>query len=54
LPVEQSFVKDPGKSVQDYLNEMIAKLGEKWYSKIVAFNGRLRAGILPLFFFAHV
>ncbi|HNR69244.1 MAG TPA: translation elongation factor Ts [bacterium] len=26
--LEQSFVKDPGKSVQDYLNEMIAKLGE--------------------------
>ncbi|MBN1541163.1 translation elongation factor Ts [candidate division KSB1 bacterium] len=26
--LEQSFVKDPGKTVLDYLNEMIAKLGE--------------------------
>lgn len=27
--VEQSFIKDPDKTIQDYLNELIAKTGER-------------------------
>ena len=27
--LEQAYVKDPGKTVQDYLNELTAKIGEK-------------------------
>jgi elongation factor Ts len=27
--LEQSFVKDPDKTIQDYLNELIAKTGER-------------------------
>ncbi len=27
--LEQSFVKEPDKTIQDYLNELIAKIGEK-------------------------
>jgi len=27
--LEQAYVKDPDKSIQDYLNELVAKIGEK-------------------------
>lgn len=27
--MEQSYVKDPEKTIQDYLNELVAKIGEK-------------------------
>jgi elongation factor Ts len=27
--LEQAYVKDPSKSIQDYLNELVAKIGEK-------------------------
>lgn len=27
--MKQAFVKDPDKSIQDYLNELVAKIGEK-------------------------
>jgi elongation factor Ts len=27
--LEQSYVKDPEKTIQDYLNELVAKIGEK-------------------------
>lgn len=27
--LEQGYVKDPSKSIQDYLNELVAKIGEK-------------------------
>ncbi len=27
--LEQAYVKDPDKTIQDYLNELIAKTGEK-------------------------
>jgi elongation factor Ts len=29
--MEQKYVKDPDKTIQDYLNELIAKIGEKIY-----------------------
>lgn len=29
--MEQKYVKDPDKTIQDYLNELIAKVGEKTY-----------------------
>jgi elongation factor Ts len=27
--LEQSYVKDPDKTIRDYLNELVAKIGEK-------------------------
>jgi elongation factor Ts len=27
--MQQKFIKDPEKSIQDYLNELVAKIGEK-------------------------
>jgi elongation factor Ts len=27
--LEQTYVKDPDKTIQDYLNELLAKTGEK-------------------------
>jgi elongation factor Ts len=27
--LQQAYVKDPDKTIQDYLNELVAKIGEK-------------------------
>jgi len=27
--LEQAYVKEPEKTIQDYLNELVAKIGEK-------------------------
>jgi elongation factor Ts len=29
--MSQPFIKDPGKTIQDYLNEIIAKIGENMF-----------------------